>query len=127
MYQLSGEHLDQWMKGYKSAWEGRIAEEAVRLFTDNAEYYESPFSEPACGSKSIMDFWQDVPILQTNVSFEYQILFIKEAIGYVHAHGRFMRLASGEEVTMDGIFEVHFAENGRCDLFRQWWHEKTEL
>lgn len=127
MTQLTEALFETWMKEYKIAWETRDPEKAVSLFSEDAEYFINPFEPLKEGQKEIMLYWEDVPIFQTNIVFDYEVLFVKENKGYALCHGSFESVASGAKMIMEGMFEITFNEDKKCKLFRQWWHEKEEL
>jgi hypothetical protein len=41
--------FEEWLDALGRAWEGREADAAARLFTENATYQETPFDEPMRG------------------------------------------------------------------------------
>ena len=124
MNQLKEADIEKWLQKYKEAWESRNPDQAVNLFADNAQYFLSPFESPFTGKSEIRDYWEDVPIFQTNNKFQFEVLFVKENKGFAHCHGTFELVVSGDINEMDGIFEVEMDENGKCKRLRQWWHQK---
>ena len=50
---LTPREFDAWLRGYKSAWEQRDPQAAAALFTDDAEYYWTPFDPPHRGKDGI--------------------------------------------------------------------------
>ena len=43
-----------------------------------------------------------------------------------HWRANFKRLPSGNMVKLDGIFKVEFSDDGKCEVFREWWHRIEE-
>lgn len=113
-----------WLDRYERAWETGDSAAAADLFTDDALYYETPFDEPFAGRAAIRDYWADVPRLQTDISFKYEILSIQEQVGIARWWADFQRIGSGNRVKLDGIMIVTLAANGRCRLFQEWWHKE---
>lgn len=124
MDQLMEKEFEEWMLKYQEAWESRNPDLAVNLFSEDAKYYLSPFDNSYNGQIEIRDYWEDVPIFQTNNKFDFKVLFIKGNKGYAHCHGTFELVVSGDVNEMDGIFEVEMDENGKCKRLMQWWHQK---
>lgn len=121
---LSREEFGEWLDAYKDAWQARDPERAAALFSDDASYFETPFDEPARGRPGILHYWQAVPEHQRDVRFDYRIIHFQDGVGFNHWRATFTRQESGDEVALDGIFEVHLNGEGRCTLFREWWHRR---
>jgi hypothetical protein len=114
--------FDGWLSRYKSAWETRDPQVAAKLFTEDARYYETPFSAPFSGRENIYRYWSDVPLKQENIDFTYHILAVIGASGIAHWQARFNRLPSCEPVALDGVLQATFVDPGLCRIFRGWWH-----
>ena len=114
--------FEHWLEGYKSAWENRDPQAAADLFSTDAQYYETPFTEPFIGRAQIFNYWADVPRHQTNINFSYQILAVAEDSGIARWRADFQRLPSRKPVALDGVLQATFDENGLCQLFEEWWH-----
>ena len=114
--------LNAWLEKYRRAWESRNPVTAADLFTDDAEYYWTPFEEPKRGPGEIARAWEDATSRQQDVHFSYTILAITDATGIVHWHTAFTRMTTGKHVELDGIIIAEFDENHKCRVFREWWH-----
>lgn len=121
---LSEEAFKEWLEAYKKAWESRKPESVLELFTEDAEYFETPFGTPSTGKDKILEYWQNVPMLQRNIHFDYQIISVQNDTGYCRWQATFIRENSGAQVALDGIFQVEFAPSGSCQVFREWWHRR---
>jgi hypothetical protein len=127
MFPISLEHFDNWLKGYGKAWEKGDPNATKALFTSDAHYYETPFDPPMIGLDAIYKYWNDnAGVSQEDVSFSYNLLAVDENVGLAHWRALFKRLPSGNSVTLDGIFKVEFSEDGKCKIFREWWHRIEE-
>jgi hypothetical protein len=123
MSSISLAHFDNWLKKYGKAWEKGDPDATEVLFTSDAHYYETPFDPPMIGLEAIYKYWNDNAVSsQEGVHFSYSVLAVNENVGLAHWRVLFKRLPSGKSVTLDGIFKVEFAEDGRCKIFREWWH-----
>lgn len=73
--------LQRWLEAYKQAWETRDPQAAAALFTLDATYQETPFSEPLRGYSAILEYWSGVPQRQQDIRFGYQILAVTQDMG----------------------------------------------
>ncbi len=122
---MDREGFARWLDSYGRAWEQGDPDAAVGLFSENAEYFENPFGEPMKGIEAIRKYWTEgAKESQTDVGFGYEILAVAGECGIAHWWASFHRLTSGKAVDLDGIAQVTFAPDGRCNEFREWWHRK---
>ena len=116
-----------WLRKYGDAWEKGDPGATETLFTSDAQYYETPFDAPMIGLDAIYKYWQDNAGLgQKEVHFSYEALAVHKNVGVAHWRANFIRLASGNRVTLDGIFKVEFSDKGKCQIFHEWWHRLEE-
>lgn len=114
--------LVEWLEGYRRAWETRDPDAAAALFSERAEYRETPFSPPHLGRDGVRRYWREATGSQRDISFRYRILSIRADGGIAHWTARFTRVPSGERVLLDGIFVLDFDDEGQCQGLREWWH-----
>lgn len=124
--EMNEQSFAKWLTAYGQAWETRDPEAAMRLFTEDARYYETPFTEPFVGQAAIRDYWADVPQLQTEIEFRYEILSVKGIAGIARWQAAFKRIKSGHRVQLDGILVITVDDAVRCRLFQEWWHRQEE-
>jgi ketosteroid isomerase-like protein len=117
--EVSREHVTRWLDDYKAAWEHRDAEAAGRLFTQDARYFETPFSSPFIGSAGVRDYWSAVTKEQRDISFAYRIISVTGESAVVHWTSTFTW--SGDPVALDGMFLLDFDRTGLCAVLREWW------
>lgn len=91
------------------------------LFTENAVFLETPFSEPLRGIQAIRRYWSDVPVNQAE---------IKVATGEIYAAGpwfstefkaTFRRRRTGEWVEARGAIFCE-TEGNQISEMRMYWH-----
>lgn len=123
-HHLSVAEFQGWLERYQQAWETQDPAAAAALFTDDAEYFETPYSPPAVGRAAILEYWEAVPREQQGVAFDFSVIHVHDGVGYCHWSVEFTRSRTGDEVALDGIFEVTFDPDGRCRRFREWWHRQ---
>jgi hypothetical protein len=119
--------FENWLRKYGDAWEKGDPGATEALFTSDAHYYETPFDDPMIGLDEIYKYWKNNAVLgQEEVHFSYEALAVHKNIGVAHWRANFIRLPSGNRVTLDGIFKVEFSDDGKCQIFREWWHRIEE-
>jgi hypothetical protein len=119
--------FENWLRKYGDAWEKGDPDAAEALFTSDAQYYETPFDDPMVGLDEIYKYWKDNAILgQEEIHFSYEALAVHKNVGVTHWRANFIRLPSGNRVKLDGIFKIEFSDDGKCQIFREWWHRLEE-
>jgi len=116
--------LRNWLRAYGEAWEGRDAEAASQLFSEDARYFETPYAEPFRGRDGIRDYWAKVTDDQREVDFNGEALGFLGATGVARWSARFKLASNGVAVELNGVFLLEFDENGLCSRLREWWHAR---
>jgi limonene-1,2-epoxide hydrolase len=134
-------NIDEFMRGYKAAWEGRDESAFCALFASDGVYRNTPFAEQR-GHEQMARYWQRVK-LQDDVRVTYEILATGAADGVAHWHVTY-QVASEElfriwaastgtnlvarkpgdplpRMALDGVLHARF-ESGLCKECRIWWH-----
>jgi len=122
MNTISTAGFDAWLRAYGAAWEGRDSKAAVKIFTEDAEYYWTPLDPPQRGHGGIAAAWDGAVSTQRDISFRYEILAVAGATGIAKWRADFTRLATGAKVVIEGVLTADFAASGKCRVFREWWH-----
>ncbi len=115
-----------WLDAYGRAWETRDPQAAADLFTEDATYQETPFTEPMRGRAAIHEYWLRATRSQDQVRFGYEILSVAEDRGIARWWVSFAIVPAQTRMKLDGIFLVLMAEENRCNDFREWWHGQGE-
>jgi limonene-1,2-epoxide hydrolase len=133
--------LDDFMRGYKAAWERRDERAFCALFHPDGVYRNTPFAEQR-GHEQLAAYWQRVK-LQEDVRVDYEVLARLEHGGVAHWHTTY-QVASEElfrvwaastgtnlvarkpgdplpRMALDGVLQATF-ERGLCREARIWWH-----
>ena len=119
--------LELWLRRYGEAWTGRDPDAAAGLFAETAEYFETPFDPPFVGREAIRAYWADVPRSQVGITFGSQVLAVTERTGIAWWHAAFTRIASGQQVKLNGVFVLTFDQTGLCTELREWWHRRESI
>jgi len=125
MRDLSLDWFKGWLDAYGAAWEKGEARAASELFSDNAEYYETPFEKPMIGRAAIHKYWQEgAGDAQRDIHFSYDVTALSANRGLAQWRASFVRVPSGRRVELDGILSAEFDDAGHCRVFREWWHRQ---
>jgi uncharacterized protein (TIGR02246 family) len=114
--------LERWLAAYGQAWETKDPEAAVRLFSEDATYQETPFDEPMRGREAIRAYWAQVPEHHREISFGSEVLYVDGSPGIAHWWASYTNVKTGEPTKLDGIFLLEFDDSGLCRSLREWWH-----
>jgi len=134
-------NIDEFMQGYKAAWEHKDESEFCALFAEDGEYHNTPFAVQR-GHTQLAEYWRRVK-LQEDVRVTYETLASSPSAGIAHWHVTY-QVASEElfriwarstgtnliarkpgdplpRMVLDGVLSASF-EEGLCKTCRLWWH-----
>ena len=138
-------NIEQFMQGYKAAWEQRDESLFVALFAEDGEYHNTPFAVQR-GSTELAAYWQRVK-LQEDVHVAYEVLASTATGGIAHWHVTY-QVASEElfqiwaqstgthlvarnpgdplpRMVLDGVLKAEF-EGDVCQRCQIWWHSQPQ-
>lgn len=133
--------IEQFMQGYKQAWEARDEHRFAALFTADGEYHNTPFAVQT-GPAELAEYWRRIK-LQDNPQLRYEVLATTANGGIAHWHVTY-QVASDElfriwaqstgtnlvahrpgdplpRMVLDGVLQAEFKGN-LCRRCRLWWH-----
>ena len=136
-------NIEQFMQGYKAAWEQRDEAMFAALFAADGQYHNTPFAVQR-GHAQLADYWQRVK-LQEDVQLRYEVLADTPGGGVAHWHVTY-QVASEElfqiwarsagtnlvalqssdplpRMVLDGVLQAEF-DGGLCRRCRLWWHSQ---
>jgi hypothetical protein len=139
-------NINQFMQGYKTAWEQRDESKFCMLFTPNGEYHNTPFAVQ-CGHTQLAEYWQREK-LQEDICVNYEVLASTAKGGIAHWHVTY-QVASEElfqiwakstgtnlverkpgdplpKMVLDGVLIAEF-EGDLCSKCEIWWHSMPQL
>lgn len=119
---LSTAQFTDWLQGYQSAWEGRDAAAAARLFSDDARYHWTPLVPPQQGPAEIAAAWDAAVSQQRDIRFIFNVFCVSGPAGMATWRADFTRLPDQFKVRIEGVLSAEFAAPGKCRVFREWWH-----
>lgn len=138
-------NIEQFMQGYKTAWEQRDDALFCALFTPDASYHNTPFAEQR-GHAALAAYWQRVK-LQDDVQLRYEVLASAPGSGIAHWHVTYQvrseelfkiwaastgtNLIARKEgdplprMVLDGVLQARF-DATLCTECRLWWHSMPQ-
>ncbi|MBD5785456.1 nuclear transport factor 2 family protein [Cellulosimicrobium terreum] len=104
-----------WVDGYERAWRGQDRGAVARLFTEDARYLRSPYTDPLVGLDAIGDFW----LVDDGASFTMRAEPV--AVEGLDAVVRVeVEYAEPEHQEYRDLWILRFAGNGRVEHFEEW-------
>jgi hypothetical protein len=139
-------NIEQFMRGYKAAWEQRDEKLLCDLFAPEGTYHNTPFAVQR-GHAEIAQYWRRVK-LQEDIDVSYEVVARLPAGGVAHWHVTY-QVASEElfaiwaastgtgvperksgdplpRLALDGILVAEFNAAGLCHTCRLWWHSVVQ-
>ncbi|MCZ2839630.1 nuclear transport factor 2 family protein [Modestobacter sp. VKM Ac-2985] len=105
--------ITRWVEGYVAAWTSNAPGDIEALFTDDAEYHESPFDTRWIGRTGIVEGWRSRWDWQSGGwEFEWSVTAIDGWDVVITGIGRYAELGD-----FDNLWTVTFDETGRCSRF----------
>ena len=121
-YAATIEQFTLWLRAYQTAWEGRDAAAAARLFNDDARYYWTPLVPPQRGPAEVAAAWEAAVSSQRDIRFTFDVFAVAGPTGFATWRADFVRQPTQFKVRIEGVLSAEFASDGRCLVFREWWH-----
>lgn len=121
---MNEQALEVWLTRYGAAWEARDPEAAAALFSADAAYRDTPYSEPYRGRDGVRQYWSTVTADQREVGFSHQTLGFVDGTGVATWSAKFKLASSGASVELNGVFLLRFSDAGECTSLREWWHAR---
>ena len=114
---LGRQLIDTFGRGWAKLRVDIIAE----VFSPDAVFLETPFSEPIKGLDGIRKYWADVPYHQSEVTFTSGEIFVAGPWFSTEFKCVFRRRRTGEWVDSRGALFCETAD-GRISEMRMYWH-----
>lgn len=134
-------NIEQFMRGYKSAWEGKNEKAFCALFTEDGVYHNTPFASQR-GHAQLAAYWRRIKH-QNDIQLGFEVLASAPGSGVAHWHVTY-QVASEElfqiwaastgtnliarkpgdplpRMVLDGVLHASFS-GGLCTECRLWWH-----
>ena len=138
-------NIEEFMQGYKTAWERRDPSMFAALFLPDGRYHNTPFQVQR-GTGELVEYWKRVQ-LQEDVQVAFEVLASTATSGIAHWHVTY-QVASEElfqiwarstgtslvarkpgdplpRMVLDGMLQASFS-GGLCAEARIWWHSMPD-
>ena len=105
--------VSSWVERYLKAWRSNSVEDIAALFTEDAEYLESPYSTEWIGREAIVAGWRGRWAWQAGGwDFEWSVVGIDGMTAVVTGIGHYVELGN-----FDNSWTVSFDNSGRSIRF----------
>lgn len=111
--------LDQFAEGWNQGDPARMAD----AFLVEGIFQPGPFEAPLKGRAAILDYWRDVPLAQTNVSFRHGEVFAVGPWFATEFRCTYRRRRTGEEVDVKGALFCE-TKDGKIAEMRLYWERR---
>jgi len=109
--------IDTFGKG----WEQGDVDALAGVFTPDAVFIETPFSEPLAGVAAIRGYWKDVPLHQSEVSFRAGEIYAAGPWFATEFRCTYRRRRTGDKVDARGAVFCE-TKDGKISEMRMYWH-----
>ena len=118
--------LEEWVAGYRRAWASDDPSDIAALFTEDATYSPSPFSETWRGRDAIVAEWIQRGDSGAEWAFEHEILAADGPVGVIQGLTTYGATDKTPETVYGNILIVSLAPDGRATSFGEWWMQRPE-
>ncbi len=113
--------VQQWLAGYRRAWESNEEGDIRALFTDDAEYRYHPYDADAeTGVDAIVAAWLHNRDEPGDTTFEVRSVHVDGDTAFVQAVTEYV--ARGD--VYDNLWVIDFAADGRARRFTEWYMKR---
>lgn len=106
---------------FGEGWEQADVDRICSVFTPDAVFVETPFSQKDVGQAAIRAYWQDLPLTQAEVSFRSGEIFEVGPWFATEFRCTFRRRRTGEWVDARGAIFCE-TKDGKISEMRMYWH-----
>lgn len=68
---MNQNNIKNWLEDFKACWIDKDIDNLMSLFSDNVEYYETPFQK-LVGREKVSEVWQEIKD-QDNINIEFEL------------------------------------------------------
>lgn len=102
-------------------WERGDPELVCSVFSPDAVFLETPFSQPDTGLTAIRAYWKDLPTHQAEVRFQSGEIYAAGPWFSTEFRATFRRRRTGESVDARGAIFCE-TKDGKISEMRMYWH-----
>ncbi|HVH67551.1 MAG TPA: nuclear transport factor 2 family protein [Gemmatimonadales bacterium] len=102
-------------------WERGAVDDIASVFTPDAAFLETPFSDKSVGLDAIRAYWKDVPANQAEVTFKAGEIYAAGPWFATEFRCTYRRRRSGDWVDARGAIFCE-TKGGKISEMRMYWH-----
>lgn len=106
---------------FGNGWEKGDVDALAAVFTPDALFIETPFSEALTGVAAIRGYWKDVPLHQAEISFRAGEIYAAGPWFATEFRCTYRRRRTGDRVDARGAIFCE-TRDGKISEMRMYWH-----
>lgn len=119
--------VSAWLDAYVRAWKTYDPQVIGDLFSENATYAYTPFSEPIQGRAAIVASWLEEPDATGTYDGHYEPILIEGDRAVTNGRSLYFEQdGSTLKAEWNNIFVLRFDDEGRCTEYREWYMRRPE-
>jgi hypothetical protein len=113
--------IDEWLGGYRAAWQTDAPGDIASLFTEGVRYYTAPYRDPLVGTEEVVAYWVGEAEAGIPWTFEYEVVAREGDRYVVRAVTRYPQGESSADSPLPREFHnlwlVTLTDDGRASEF----------
>ena len=124
---MSRTDFEHWLAAYRDAWGTDNPAQIGALFTEDATYAPSPFSDAWEGHEAIVRNWIERGDSKIPWQFESELVAIEGDTGVVRGLTTYPPHGDEKEKVYSNIWVIRLAPDGRATSFAEWWVQRRAV
>jgi ketosteroid isomerase-like protein len=120
------EAVAAWLDRYTQAWGTYDPADIGALFSDDAVYFDDPFTEGIRGREAIVASWLEDRDEPGTYEGSYRPVLVAGDQAVARGYSRYYDTNGTVAQEFDNLFLLRFDGDGRCAEFREWYMQKPE-
>ena len=112
--------LEKWMSDYRHAWESNAESDIAALFSDDAVYYNEPFTEPARGREAVVANWLERADPAGSTTFSWMPRVETDDVAVIQAETGY------PSERYSNLWVIRLDAAGRATEFTEWWMDQAK-
>lgn len=109
--------IDSWLAEFKNGWKSKDVGSVLSLFTEDVEYYETPF-EKLEDKKELRREWEKIKD-QRNIDIRTEV-FAREENRFA-VKWRLSYTEDGKQKELEGVYLIRLNQDNQCEEFWQYF------
>jgi ketosteroid isomerase-like protein len=122
---INSDAVNVWLSNYVEAWKSYDPEAIRALFSEDAHYYFSAYSDPIDGREAIVADWLKSKDKAGTYTADYKVIATNGNLAVTNGRTTYYE-DDGKtfQREYDNIFVLEFDDVGRCKLYKEWYMKK---